>query len=659
MNDKVLYINSSSFSSKGLIPTTEDAIGSIMIEGYASTSEVDRAQDVIPTSAWERGMDKYLTNPIMLAFHNHNEPVGKMVDYRIDEKGLWISARISAASEKVFNLVKDNIITAFSVGFRIVDAEYKPDADLFIIKELELHEISLVSVGMNAGALFSLSKAFDSAADYTIFKEQFTTEAAPAKELGKPATVKSVDNPIIKDEEIDMNTEELSKLISEATAKAAKEAATEAVTATLAAQKVAADEAAKTAAEAATQEEEFNARVAAAVKAATATPVVDTSAPSGTEKLMAEIEKRIAAAAESQKDVLDGLNAELKAKTDEIEAMNKSKMVFVDKGGEAVSYQEKENAFLLGHITRKGLTGTKYGQNLVEKVGAHVASATWELEVSTRMESEIRQKLVIASLFRSIPMQTNVMTIPVNPEAGLATWVTNAQFGTTASTGAAQTHQLGEITLNAYKVATLEYLTNEEEEDALLVLLPMIRDAMIRRLARAIDRAYLRGAGAGTDPVKGVALYDAASAITHSASSAVTVAKMNALRQDLGIWGLDAMDLRFVVSTSVYHDLLLDTTFQTADKVGVDRATLLTGQIGSIGNTPVLVSGEFDARTSGNDGALCIAPANFMAGNQRGLRFETGDLIETQRKAMVASLRTGLIQTTSAQGEGVSTLEWS
>jgi hypothetical protein len=190
------------------------------------------------------------------------------------------------------------------------------------------------------------------------------------------------------------------------------------------------------------------------------------------------------------------------------------------------------------------------------------------------------------------------MTIPINPEAGHATWITNAQFGTSASAGAAQTHQLGEVTLNAYKVATLEYVNFEEEEDSLLALLPTIRDGMIRRLARAVDLAFLRGAGAGADPVKGLAKYDAVSAVQQSiAGGPSTVDHMLLLRKDLGAWGLDPSELRYVVSTDVYYDLLADTDFKTVDLVG-DRATLLTGQIGSIGNTPVLVSAEFDTKAN-------------------------------------------------------------
>jgi HK97 family phage major capsid protein len=210
----------------------------------------------------------------------------------------------------------------------------------------------------------------------------------------------------------------------------------------------------------------------------------------------------------------------------------------------------------------------------------------------------------------------------------------------------------------------MEYLAYEEEEDSLLILLPIIRDAMVRRVARAVDKAFVLGAGSGADPVKGLALFDATSAVNVTNTGTVTVANLRSLRKDLGAWGLEPSELTFVVSTDTYYDLLDDTSFQTMDKVG-SAATVLTGQIGTLGNTPVLVSDALHAKTTGtttsatNIGALCIAPANFISGSQRGLRFDTQDLVETQRKVLVASLRTGLTQLSTVNGMGVSALRWS
>lgn len=204
----------------------------------------------------------------------------------------------------------------------------------------------------------------------------------------------------------------------------------------------------------------------------------------------------------------------------------------------------------------------------------------------------------------------------------------------------------------------------EEEEDSLLVLLPIVRDAMIRRVAKAVDKAFLLGAGSGADPVKGFSIYDATSVVAPTNTGVATIANLRALRADLGAWGLEQSELRYVVSTDVYYNLLDDTLFQTMDKVG-PQATLLSGQIGMIGQTPVLVSDAFPTKAGGantastNIGAICVAPANFIAGSQRGLRKDTQELVETQRRVMVASLRTGMTQLSTVNGMGVSALRWA
>lgn len=635
--NKILHLNTI-FTKSEPLPTSDGKIDSIMISGYASTNDVDRQDDVIPTSVWEKGLENYLKNPVILAYHKHDEPVGRMTEHKIDAKGLWIKARISAAAEDVFNLVKDGVITAFSVGFKIVDAEYNAAAELFVVKELELHEISVVSVPANQNTLFSLSKSFTSDDEFKSFKMHFAPKSESAKGLESST---EAEGEISK--ELNMNQEELKQLLAET----AQQAAAEATKALAQSQKEQAEKAAK--------EAEQEAALQAKIKAAVAEVSVGES---GAERLLAEVEKRFAEQTEQTKSVISGLESAIAEKAAELEAIQKSKMQFQE-GKSIVEYTEREAAVLLSKMTGKSIEGTKFGRQVAEKAGAHVPSATWEKEVSLRMEDEVRRRLVVAPLFRNIAMQTNVMTIPVNPEAGLATWVTNAQFGTSNSAGAAQTHQLSEITLNAYKVATSEYLAYEEEEDSLLALMPVVRDAMIRRVARAVDRAFLRGAGSGTDPVKGLVGYDTNSAVNLdiSGGDVATVATMRALRKDLGAWGLDPADVVYVVSTDTYYELLNDSIFQTMDKVG-PQATLLTGQIGVIGNSPVLVSAEFESKADGAAGAIAVCPSNFLVGNQRGLRVDTQDLVETQRKVLVASLRTGLVQTTTNLGGGVSALRY-
>jgi HK97 family phage prohead protease len=635
--NKVLFINSSFTKSEH--STTDDNVEVLAIKGYASTNDVDRHGDIVPASVWEKGMQNYLKNPVILAYHNHSAPIGRMTEHTVDEKGLLIKARISSAAGDVYNLVKDGVLTAFSIGFRIVDAEYNSALELFVVKELELHEISVVSVPANQNTLFSLSKAFDTAEEFKSFKMQFASKSDSANGLEASGDVNSEIN-----EELEMNQEELQKML----AAAATAAAQEATKSLLAAQEKAAQE--KAIADKA--EADLQDRIKAAV--ALATP-----STTGAEALLAEVEKRFAAQDAETKSVVAGLEASLKEKAAELEAIQKSRMQFTDGKAGEMSYADKEKAVLLAKAAGKAIESTKFGREMVEKFGAHVPSATWELEVSLNMENEVRRRLVIAPTLRGIAMQTNVMTIPVNPEAGVAQWMANTAFGTSTSAGNNVTHVLKEITLNAYKVATNEYVAYEEEEDSLLAIMPVIRDAMVRRVARAVDRAMARGAGSGSDPVKGLGTYDIASAVTLDISDAakMTVAKLQALRRDLGAWGLDPAELFYIVSTENYYDLLEDTLFQTMDKVGT-QATVLTGQIGAVGNTPVLVSAEFEDKAAGVIGALCYNPGNFLVGNQRGLRIDTQDLVETQRRVMVASLRTGMTQVTTNLGPAVSALRY-
>ena len=637
--NKVLRLNSTFIKSETL-PTKDGMIDSIVIEGYASTNDMDRQGDVVPTNVWEAGMENYLKNPVILAYHDHSEPVGRMIEHRIDAKGLWVKARISAAADDVFNLVKDGILTAFSIGFRIVDAEYNSAAEVFVVKELELHEISVVSVPANQNTIFSLSKAFNDAEEFKSFKMQFAPKSESAKGLESSTEAKSDIN---KEWNI-MDPKELETLLAATAQKAAEQTA-----------KAIADQTAKAAAEQAAKAQ-AEADLTARIKSTIST--VDT----GAEKLLAEVEKRLAANEETHKSALAGLEAALKEKASEIEAITKSRMTFSDSKQDGMQYADKEKAVMLAKMAGKSIDGTKLGRELVQKYGAHVPSATWELEVSLNLESEVRRRLVVAPIFRNIAMQTNVMTIPVNPEAGTATWVTNADFGGVPATlgaagpgaGGNATHALKEITLNAYKLATNEYTAYEEEEDSLIALMPVIRDGMIRRVARAVDKAFLLGAGSGSDPVKGLSNWATNTTATgNTVAAGMTVAKMRVLRQGLGAWGLDPQEVIYIVNTDTYYQLLEDTVFQTMNQVGT-QATLLTGQIGQIGGSPVLVSAEFASAASGVAGAVCVNPGNFIVGNQRGLRIDTQELVETQRRVMVASLRTGMTRVTTNLGNAVT-----
>lgn len=169
-------------SLAGAVKSIEAVEGGLKIRGYANTVTKDRVGDVIPKSAWESkgALENYLKNPIILAFHDHTQPIGKMTGYTITELGLEIEAFISSADKRVHQLVQEGVLSTFSVGFSIKDAEYIKASDTYLIKEVELHEVSVVSVPCNQDSTFSVAKSMNGA-QFKDFEKQFevTTPKQP------------------------------------------------------------------------------------------------------------------------------------------------------------------------------------------------------------------------------------------------------------------------------------------------------------------------------------------------------------------------------------------------------------------------------------------------------------------------------------------------
>jgi HK97 family phage prohead protease len=605
---------------------------SITITGYANTTTKDRQGDVIVAEAWTKGgLTNYSKNPIVLAYHKHDRPIGFSKSLAVDAGGLKVVAEISATAKDVYQLIKEGILKAFSVGFRVKDADYDSATDIFVIKDVELYEVSVVSVPANQDSLFEVSKCFNNPAEYAEFKKSFSkvTESTTTK-------------PANKKEKFTMDKEVLDQLkveIGEMAAKAAQDAVT-------AAETKKAEAAAKADSDAKAQE--------ALIK----------MGQTGAERLVKEVQDKITDDVEDIRKTIGNLQNAIKEQSEAfataLNANKRSPINLGDKGdGKEPTLQEKTTAVLVAKTLGREIKDTKYGSQLVEKYGPHVASAFWEDQISLSMQDEIRKQLVVAPLFTNMVMPSSILRMPVNPEAGYSTWVLTTSFGTASSSGAAATHALKEITLTAYKLATKEFLTYEEEDDSLIALMPIVQNAMVRRSAKSIDKAFLRGAASGVDPLKGLTVWaTAGDQITVTNTAKVTVANLQNMRREVGDWGLNPKDVVYIVESSVYFDLLEDTAFATWDKVG-PSATVLNGSIGMANGSQVIVSGEFAARAGAAIGAVCVNPQNFIRGNYKDLRLENAVDVEKQQKLLVATQRLAFQQLTSVNGNAVGSLLWS
>lgn len=195
---KTFYIDTDDLSVKGISDNK-----ALKIAGYANTADKDRTGDVVLPQAWTKGVENFRRNPILLYQHDHGKPIGKIHNITVDKKGIFVEASVSDAAEKqhgVKTLIKDGVLKSFSVGFRIKDADFDKRSDTFLIKELELLEISVVSVPANQNSLFSIRKSFENDDAYAEFKKSFAVEDEIVQAV-EPDAVKAVEE-VEQEEEI-------------------------------------------------------------------------------------------------------------------------------------------------------------------------------------------------------------------------------------------------------------------------------------------------------------------------------------------------------------------------------------------------------------------------------------------------------------------------
>ena len=133
-----------------------------IVEGYASVEVPDRDDEIISREALRTAFKNYMRNPVLRWMHER-EPIGKILDGYVDDKGLYVRAYISDATEKareVWGLIKDGIVRAFSIGGRVLEAvrEYSKALGRKITKitKMELLEISVVDIPANPETLFQV-----------------------------------------------------------------------------------------------------------------------------------------------------------------------------------------------------------------------------------------------------------------------------------------------------------------------------------------------------------------------------------------------------------------------------------------------------------------------------------------------------------------------
>lgn len=130
------------------------------ISGYAAIfNNVDKAKDKLIKGCFaksidERGPSSTANDKIILLWqHDQHEPIGRITELKEDDRGLYFEAEIDTIElgDRALNQLESGTLNQFSIGYNYVwdNVSYDKDEDCYIVKEVKLYEISVVSIGCN------------------------------------------------------------------------------------------------------------------------------------------------------------------------------------------------------------------------------------------------------------------------------------------------------------------------------------------------------------------------------------------------------------------------------------------------------------------------------------------------------------------------------
>lgn len=128
-----------------------------IFEGYASTYlNVDRGMDAVMPGAFVETIAELMGSkrvgklPVEWQ-HNSEMPIGSIIEFMDDSRGLFVKGRLpksdSFVSGRVIPQMKAESVTAMSIGYSTLD--YIIEGGVRLLKKLKLWEISLVTTPMN------------------------------------------------------------------------------------------------------------------------------------------------------------------------------------------------------------------------------------------------------------------------------------------------------------------------------------------------------------------------------------------------------------------------------------------------------------------------------------------------------------------------------
>lgn len=142
------------------------------ISGYAAIfNNKDKVNDILVKGCFaksinDRGPESSANNKIIMLWqHDQREPIGRISVLKEDDKGLYFEAVIDDVERgnQAIKQLESGTLNQFSIGYSYVreKCEYEPNLEAYIVKEVVLYEISVVSIGCNGETEYLGLKSMD------------------------------------------------------------------------------------------------------------------------------------------------------------------------------------------------------------------------------------------------------------------------------------------------------------------------------------------------------------------------------------------------------------------------------------------------------------------------------------------------------------------
>lgn len=621
--------------------------GKLSIEGYANTIDKDRYGDVVLPSAFK--MDNYNKNPIILLQHDQNQPIGTMVSYEVTDQGLKIKVEISNAAEDLYRvktLINDGVLRAFSIGFRMLKGKYIPEDDIYVIQELELLEVSIVSVPANQDSVFTVSKSFNTIKEAAILEAKALITTTDSNSEETEVETETVE---IVDESTTVTTTETVSTEKEVTVETVVDDGESDTPVTDPANTMAAG---KTVSE--TEQKNTNNKEDFIMDETIEKAIAD-----AVEKARLDAEKKIAAdakASEVETKAKEAEEARIATAVEKALEVEREKAAGIPTGRDGVEMptmtlsleQEREyvkqvdDLYLLSILLDKPMTSLEAFKALPEVVTKAVVNtggtALAPVGFDKRLMEDMRQILKIEPLFASFNMPLADYRLPFNA-AGVS-----AEWQVAGGTPADQSVTFDSVLFTAKKLMSVVGFNYEDEDDSVVAMLPTIRQELAYGMAQLLETTLVAGAGIAND-FRGLTDYATGAGVSHNyditggVAVAFTPAHVAAARAMMGRYGVDPSKVVLLINLQDYFDLVGDTLVTTIQNFG-PQATVLKGQLATIWGIPIIPTESIATAAAVGDVRACLVrPDRFKLGYRKGMNVETWRDPRNQTKSLTAAMR--------------------